>query len=74
MALGLDEAAGLAGREGEMDSRSFAKIFLSMTEVKPARLAESPAFATNNVTARRPIHERALDSRRKSNMFSYIKS
>lgn len=60
MALELGEAAGLAGREGEMDSRSFAKIFLSMTEVKPARLAETPAFATTDVTAHRPIQGSAL--------------
>jgi hypothetical protein len=39
LALALEWAAGLAEREGEMVSRSFAKIFLSMTEVKPARLA-----------------------------------
>ena len=56
-----------------MVSRSFAKIFLSMTEVKPASLAETPGFATTDVAVNRPIAQPTLDSEQKSNTFGYIK-
>jgi hypothetical protein len=39
-------------REGAIDSRSFAKIFFSMTIGKPASLAETISFATPDVAAR----------------------
>jgi hypothetical protein len=39
-------------REGDIDSRSFAKIFFSMTIGKPASLAETVSFATPDVAAR----------------------
>jgi hypothetical protein len=49
--LTLAGAAGLAAREGEMVSRSFAKIFFSMTGVERDSLVESAAFATSDMVA-----------------------
>ena len=38
--------AGFFAREGASVSRSFAKIFFSMTDSEPRSLAETPGFAT----------------------------
>ena len=37
---------GLTVRAGDMDARSFAKIFFSMTDSEPGSLVETPGFAT----------------------------
>lgn len=71
--MGLGEAAGLAARDGEMVSRSFAKIFFSMTGVGLVSLVECVAFATPDMAAPASFFLPTLDNSDKSNLLSYIK-